>query len=307
MRGTTTLATSSLTLTQATFQFIECEIWIDNAAGWVNVWVDGINFIAITGINTQGGAAAAWDDVILPAACNNSTAVEYDVDDLYVMDMNGYATTLNGAINSSVTTFTLTDATQLPSTGGGAFRIQIDNEIIRVTALSGNNVTACTRGFGLTTAAAHSNGAAVSAKCRQGDLRWDAVYPTGDGAHTDATLSTGTQHFAVVDETTPNGDTDYSTLAAVGNRESLTFPTAPVAGADIVALMLLHSVRKTDAGASGMKQTLRLSSTDYDGPENGIPSNYIYCRRMISERPSDSAPILDTDFNACQIGQLKSS
>ncbi len=70
----------------------------------------------------------------------------------------GASTTLNGAINSSVTTITLTSATSFPSFG----RIIIGTEQILYFAKSGNNLTQCVRGDGETTAASHSDLDAVS-------------------------------------------------------------------------------------------------------------------------------------------------
>jgi hypothetical protein len=76
------------------------------------------------------------------------------------------ATTLNGGINSSVTTITVTDATNLHESG----IIKLDTEHIRYSAKSGNNLTGCTRGIfngsgTRTTAASHSNGASVFQMC----------------------------------------------------------------------------------------------------------------------------------------------
>lgn len=68
------------------------------------------------------------------------------------------STTLNGAINSSVTTITLTSTSGLPLVG----RIVIENEWVDYTGVSGNNLTGCSRGVANTTAAAHSTGVVVS-------------------------------------------------------------------------------------------------------------------------------------------------
>ena len=69
-------------------------------------------------------------------------------------------TTLNGAINSAVTSIAVTDgATGFPA--AGSFNIQIDNEIMTVTAGQGTNSWTVTRGVGGSTAASHSNGAGV--------------------------------------------------------------------------------------------------------------------------------------------------
>ena len=82
-------------------------------------------------------------------------------------------TTLNGAVNATATTITLTDATCFPTSG--YFVIQSINsdtglynsETIKYTGKAGNDLTGCTRGSSSptrgetpspTTAAAHSNG-----------------------------------------------------------------------------------------------------------------------------------------------------
>ena len=90
-------------------------------------------------------------------------------------------TTLNGNISNSVTTITLTDATEFP-TSGFIMIEKIDttpnttnfgkylNEVIQYTGKAGNNLTGCTRGTAApfkgitlsnTTATTHSSGAKV--------------------------------------------------------------------------------------------------------------------------------------------------
>ena len=90
-------------------------------------------------------------------------------------------TTLNGNISDSVTTITLTDATQFP-TSGFIMIEKVDttpnttnygkylNEVIQYTGKAGNNLTGCTRGTAApfrgvtlsnTTATTHNNGAKV--------------------------------------------------------------------------------------------------------------------------------------------------
>ncbi len=73
---------------------------------------------------------------------------------------NGAATTLASAISSTgATSCSVTSATGFPSAGN--FRILIDSEIMLVTAVSGTTFT-ITRGIESTSAATHSNGAAVT-------------------------------------------------------------------------------------------------------------------------------------------------
>lgn len=68
------------------------------------------------------------------------------------------ATTLNGSHSSSVTTLTLTSTTDFDATG----TVHIGGEQVTYTAISGNDITGCTRGANSTTAAIHSSGVAVT-------------------------------------------------------------------------------------------------------------------------------------------------
>lgn len=70
---------------------------------------------------------------------------------------NTYSTTLDGAIDDNDTTLTV----GTPPDMTGQFRIKIDDEIIIVGAVSGNDFTGCTRGAEGTVAASHSSGVEV--------------------------------------------------------------------------------------------------------------------------------------------------
>ena len=73
---------------------------------------------------------------------------------------NGGTTTLNGGIDASTLTVVVTDATNLCAPGV----ITIDSERMKVCSIATNTLTICSggRGFDNSSAASHSNGAAVS-------------------------------------------------------------------------------------------------------------------------------------------------
>ena len=73
---------------------------------------------------------------------------------------NNAANTLNGGINASATSLVVTSAAGFPTQGN--FRILIDSEIIIVGSVSGSTFSNLTRGAENTTAATHSNAAAVT-------------------------------------------------------------------------------------------------------------------------------------------------
>lgn len=78
---------------------------------------------------------------------NSSTSAIGGIDDL------------DGAINNSATTITLTDASEFPSGGG---TIVIDSEYITYTGISTNDLTGCSRGAFGSTAASHDDAATVT-------------------------------------------------------------------------------------------------------------------------------------------------
>jgi len=68
------------------------------------------------------------------------------------------STTLNGSHSSSVTTLTLTSTTGFAASG----TVHIAGEQVIYSAISGNDLTGCTRGASSTTAATHSSGVKVA-------------------------------------------------------------------------------------------------------------------------------------------------
>lgn len=87
-------------------------------------------------------------------ATNYPAALDNDASLLLAKDLA--LTTLATALTASATTISLNDATSFPGSGGV---IKIDNELIKYTGKSGNDLTGATRSYSGTTASAHSSGA----------------------------------------------------------------------------------------------------------------------------------------------------
>jgi len=106
-------------------------------------------------------------DTTLNSAGNNLTILNYNeyVSKEYANQEDDVtSTTLNGAHSSSVTTLTLTSTTGFDSSG----TVFIGTEQITYTAISGNDITGCTRGANSTTAAIHADGTTVTQFSRGG-------------------------------------------------------------------------------------------------------------------------------------------
>lgn len=140
-----------------------------------------------------------------------------------------------------------------------------------------------------------------------GDIRVDAVLPTSDGSNSSCTPSTGTTHYALVDEASTNGDTDYNSAVNVGDKDTLNFPSAPSSG-DILAIQVNMMARKEDAGAAGLKAVARIGSTDYVGSEIAPSTTYSDCRQIWEVKPDGSSAVWSTsDFDSAEFGYEKST
>jgi hypothetical protein len=135
------------------------------------------------------------------------------------------ATTLNGAINNSATTITLTDGTGYPTGATGPFWIVVDptlstEEKIKCTSRSSNTITATGRGGANgdgTSAVSHSSGAVVKHV-------WTKTDADEANAHyADATLDHHTQYSLVAGTRAFTGLTAIAAIAgssAVGDAAS---------------------------------------------------------------------------------------
>jgi hypothetical protein len=85
---------------------------------------------------------------------------------------NTSAATLDGTINATTTSITVSNSSYLTNTGF----IKIDNETISYTNVVGNVLTNCNRGQNGTTAAAHTTGAAITVQ----NLPCINIWPTPD-------------------------------------------------------------------------------------------------------------------------------
>lgn len=88
---------------------------------------------------------------------------------------NATSITLNGTINATDTTITLSSTANLASVGF----IKIDNETISYSNISGNQLVNCYRGQNNTTAASHTTGAAITVQNLPCVNLWPTPNPPG--------------------------------------------------------------------------------------------------------------------------------
>ncbi|RWA55357.1 hypothetical protein AU476_07565 [Cupriavidus sp. UYMSc13B] len=134
-----------------------------------------------------------------------------------------------------------------------------------------------------------------------GDIRIDTLYPTSDGANQAWTPSSGTTHYTLVDDPTPN-TTDYVSSDVVGAKDTygmsdITHTPSAIFGAQVCVASL-----KNDAGARSMKVVTRSGGSDYSGPATSLSTSQNYVLRLHEADPATSAAWTKTNLNAAEFG-----
>lgn len=91
-RGTTVLGTTTQVLVPARYYYVEVKATTASGTGGsAELRVDGVTWLALAGINTQGGSVAGCDRLLLGQPESNGQGWSYQFDDLYVADTTGGA------------------------------------------------------------------------------------------------------------------------------------------------------------------------------------------------------------------------
>lgn len=134
-----------------------------------------------------------------------------------------------------------------------------------------------------------------------GDIRIGAYIVNADGDSSGFTLSTGTSHFAVVDERPPNDDTDYAYDSGTTAKDLMNIPNASAVD-EIQAVTHWLRAKKTDAGAKNVAHMVKSGGTEYTSADVALSTSYAYYSEIYDTDPTDSAAWTTTKFNAMQVG-----
>lgn len=122
-----------------------------------------------------------------------------------------------------------------------------------------------------------------------GDIRVETPLPNANGSSSQLVGSDGnsTDNYLLVDETPPNGDTDYVESSTVGDKDTYNMGALAVTSGTILAVQARLYARKTDAGARQVTPVYRLSGgTEADGTTQNLASSYT----SIIDTPQETKP-----------------
>lgn len=136
-----------------------------------------------------------------------------------------------------------------------------------------------------------------------GDQRIEAIFASADGAHSAWICSTGSAHAALVDETTPNDDTDYVGSSTLNDIDTWAMGNVTPTSGSVKAIQIMPWVRKDDAGVRTVAPVLRMGSTDHVGADlPSLGTTYQYQPRILELSPDTGVAFTITEINAMEAG-----
>jgi len=190
----------------------------------------------------------------------------------------------------------------------GAVIVKVDGvteiNVSGVDTQNGGTATATTLWLG-----AASNGRVcffddlyISDSALLGDVRIDTLYPTSDGAHTDFTPSTGTSHYACVDEPQIGlSDSVYSsTVGAVDTYGLGDLPSG--ASGTIYAVQVNNIASKSDAGARSIASVVRSGTSESTSSATALASTAVDNLAIFATDPATSTAWTVSGINGMEAG-----
>jgi hypothetical protein len=126
----------------------------------------------------------------------------------------------------------------------------------------------------------------------------------GNGASTGLTGSDGNQtdNYLLVDETTPNGDTDYVEGTTVGTGDTYAVADTPTGSWDVYGARVVWNSRTTDAGAKATRGLIRTGGTIYPGADWPNASSYDAYWEVWEDNPDTASAWTAGEIDAVEVG-----
>lgn len=145
--------------------------------------------------------------------------------------------------------------------------------------------------------------AGANNNARIGDSRIETLKMTSDASPNNGTPSTGTDHFAVIDEDQWNSS-DYLTMTNTSGQEEL-FGIAPLVSTPsaVYAVRPVMIAENTDAGTAYLQAIIVSAGVNAGGDDLlSLSSDWQRFGSFFELDPNTAAPFLYADVNALQVG-----
>jgi len=134
-----------------------------------------------------------------------------------------------------------------------------------------------------------------------GDCKIVTIQPDGDDSCNFANLSTGSDHYALVDDDPFDGDSTYVEDATSGNRDLFTYGNTSDANT-IYGLSVITAGKRTDTDAISIKTVISSNGTVETGSNFALDTAYSSGLEISEEDPDTSNAWTQSGVNAAKFG-----
>jgi hypothetical protein len=136
-----------------------------------------------------------------------------------------------------------------------------------------------------------------------GDVRVEALFPNGNGnsSQFDGSDGNSTDNYLLVDEATPNSDTDYVESPDVGDKDTYAMTNLTPTAGTVFGVQPLPYAAKTDAGTRSIVSVARLAGTEVDSSDKALSVGYSYYPDIRETKPGGGAWSI-SDVNSAEFG-----
>jgi hypothetical protein len=136
-----------------------------------------------------------------------------------------------------------------------------------------------------------------------GDAEVTTYLPTAVGSTNQWSVTGAISSYQAVDETTPNGDTDYIFSSVAGDQTLFTYGTVPDT-TNIIAIVPIPFAEKTDAGSAQLASVVAVSGSASVVGATQAPSSgsYEYFPDIFSLSTATGITWTATEWNSIEIG-----
>ena len=135
-----------------------------------------------------------------------------------------------------------------------------------------------------------------------GDVRVQTLVPSADGSNLGMTPSSGTTHYSMVNEATPD-TTTYVSASSAGVKDSYQYQDLAANTASVYGVAVTNYASKDAPAAANIATLVRLGATDYvNATPQVLSASWVAGTDLYQARPSDSAPWTPADVNGAEFG-----
>jgi len=134
-----------------------------------------------------------------------------------------------------------------------------------------------------------------------GDRHIDCLFPVSDYS-VSLDTSTGSDHYSLVNATTPDGDSTYVASATPGDTDLYTLQSLPESIVVVNGMQSVMYARKDDASARSVAPRFSDGTATSNGASISLPQSYGYRLQAFDVSPVDGSPLTPSKVNNLKAG-----